>query len=219
VNITRLARPGAAPARGFNLTRIVRPALGTVLCVTAALLSAGCGNIPAPPATDGDALPLLDNFHAVKDGQAYRSAQLDPTTLALVIETYGIRTVVNLRGEDVGESWYDDEVTTCQALGVAHVDIDMSANALPARDQLLKLYDTFESADYPILMHCKAGADRAGAASAIWLMEVDGDDRQTAQQQLALKYGHFASATPEMDELVAMFVPDRNWILNEYPVP
>ena len=84
---------------------------------------------------------------------------------------------------------------------------------------MLKLYDTFLSTEYPILMHCKAGADRAGAASAIWLMVMMDGDRATASQQLSPEYGHIPALAPEMDELVALFQPDRDWILNEYPGP
>lgn len=220
MKLTRLVRPGVAPITPSVFCRIARPAVaGVLLSAAVALVFAGCGVIPAPPAESGRELPPLDNLHVVEAGQAYRSAQLDAATLTIVVETYGIRTVINLRGENAGQPWYDDEVATCQSLGVTHVDIRMSANALPPRAELLKLYDTFLSAEYPILMHCQAGADRAGAAAAIWRMLVMGDDRATASQQLSLEYGHIAVVTPEMDQLVAMFQPARNWILNEYPVP
>jgi protein tyrosine/serine phosphatase len=38
----------------------------------------------------------------------------------------------------------------------------MSDKALPQRETLLTLIETFREAEAPLLIHCKAGADRAG---------------------------------------------------------
>jgi hypothetical protein len=61
-----------------------------------------------------------------------------------------------------------------------------------------------------------AGADRTGAAAAIWCMSVLDQSRQEASQQLSAAYGHIAVVTPAMDYLVAIFQPDPDWILQEY---
>ncbi len=159
----------------------------------------------------------FDNFHVIEPGTAYRSAQLDPETLQLALDHARIRTVINLRGANDGEQWYEDEKAVCQQAGVTLVDIRMSASALPPRETLLRLYDTFLTAEYPILMHCNGGADRAGAAAAIWRMVIQGHDRAAAADELAVRYGHFAGVNPEMDELVRIFQPDRTWIEQEYP--
>ena len=50
-------------------------------------------------------------------------------------------------------------------------------------------------------------------------MVVRGDDRAAAASELAASYGHFVGVNPEMDELVRIFQPDRDWIEHEYPVP
>lgn len=180
----------------------------------AAGLATGCG---AGLYDQYAPLTILDNFHPIEDGRAYRSAQLDGASLALVLEEYGIRTVVNLRGENVGEPWYDTERAVVTAAGAKLVDIGMSANALPSREALLLLYDTFETAEEPVLIHCKAGADRTSAAAAIWRMAVDGDSRAAAMRELSPLYGYFAALKPAMIELVRMFQPDREWILSAYP--
>ncbi len=181
-------------------------------CVLLAGL-AGCG---AGAFDDFAPLTVFDNFRIIEEGRAYRSAQLDSESLALIFATYEIRTVVNLRGESPGEAWYRNERAAAAAAGVTLVDIDMSARKLPPRDQLLRLYDTFKTAEYPILIHCSGGSDRTGAAAAIWRMVMLGESRATAARELSPRYGHFRAAHPEMDELVGVFRPDREWIEHEY---
>jgi protein tyrosine/serine phosphatase len=162
-------------------------------------------------------LTVFDNFHAIEDGVAYRSAQLDADSLDLAFQRYGIRTVINLRGANEDEPWYRNEQAAADAAGVTLVNIAMSANALPSRESLLLLFDTFQTAEYPILIHCQAGADRTGAAAAIWRMEMRGDSRAAAMEQLSPRYGHVEAVHPAMDALARIFQPDRDWIENTYP--
>ena len=46
----------------------------------------------------------------------------------------------------------------------------MKATTRPTRSELLTLIDFFDHCQYPLLIHCKAGADRTGLASALYLM-------------------------------------------------
>ena len=185
-----------------------------ILLPLAALVGCGWDGL------DGYApLWVFDNFHTIEPDQAYRSAQLDEPTLRGVLEDYGIRTVINLRGENQHMPWYRWESAICAELDVELVDIRMSASTLPPRDALLQLYDTFQAAEYPILIHCRSGADRTGSASAIWRMVVRGDDRAAAAAELSPCYGHFIGINPAMDELVRIFQPDRDWIEHGYAEP
>lgn len=176
-------------------------------------VAAGCG---LGAVDDYAPLALTDNFRILEAGRAYRSAQLDASTLKLVIGDYGIRTIINLRGANPGDVWYDREQATAQELGVRHIDIPMSATRMPPREVLLQVYDALTTAEYPLLIHCQAGADRTGAVSAIYRMVVQGQPRAVAAQELSPAYGHFAFATPAMDRLVAVFQPDRGWIETQY---
>jgi uncharacterized protein (TIGR01244 family) len=126
----------------------------------------------------------------VLPGQFYRSAQLSGQRLGEEIDRYGIKTVVNLRGENVGKGWYDDEVAATAEHGARHVDFRMSArrDLTPAQTQeLLALLDT---AEQPVLVHCMSGADRTGLASVIFLQQVAGVDEEEAEWQLSPLYGH-----------------------------
>jgi protein tyrosine/serine phosphatase len=152
----------------------------------------------------------------IAEGMAYRSAQPDENLLRDVIARFGIRTVINLRGQHPDEIWWQVEQQVCDDLGVELINIPMSAYHLPAPPVLLALYEALTGAEHPIWIHCMAGADRTGAAAAIWCMSVLDQSREEAAQQLSFAYGHIAAVTPAMDYLVAIFQPDPDWILQEY---
>ena len=164
-------------------------------------------------------LRLTDNFRVIESGRAYRSAQLDVDTLGMVVDALGIKTVINLRGANPDEAWYQREKALLDNWQLDLVDVRWSATELPSREELLKLYDAFFTVDEPILIHCQAGADRTGAASAIWRMMMLGDSREDAASELCVCYGHFEPLTGAMDELVRIFQPDRAWIEQQYPGP
>ena len=50
------------------------------------------------------------NFHTLVAGEVYRSAQPTAEAIAAYSKAYGIRTILNLRGEKPHERWYRDEV-------------------------------------------------------------------------------------------------------------
>lgn len=108
------------------------------------------------------------NFHVVEPGLVYRSNTLGSQQLETVIATYGIKTIVNLRGRSPKEQWCREEVRRAQLSGVTLVDIPMSDSVEPDGGTLDTLLTALKSANRPILIHCKAGADRTGLASALF---------------------------------------------------
>lgn len=161
---------------------------------------------------------LLDNFHVIAEGRAFRSAQPRDETLAYAARELGVKTVINLRGENPDEAWYQREREHCAALGVELVDVRFGSSELPAAEELVKLYDAIAESDGPVLMHCHSGADRSGLAAALWRMIVLGEDAESAaNRELTLRYGHLRARRPAMTDMVEMFVPERSWIVNEYP--
>jgi protein tyrosine phosphatase (PTP) superfamily phosphohydrolase (DUF442 family) len=123
----------------------------------------------APPAVGAafwGFLHLTGNFNAVVPGEFYRSAQLTPAQLSEYVGVCKLRTVINLRGDNKGQPWYDAEVKESDHLGIVHVDFGMSARHELTRAQAIALIALMEKAAKPLLVHCKDGADRAGLASA-----------------------------------------------------
>lgn len=152
-------------------------------------------------------LQLTGNFHTVVAGQLYRSAQPTPAELESYVHRYGLKTVVNLRGANPGAKWYDDEKRVAKSLGVKVIDFQMSARQelSPARAEALVAL--LKAAEKPILVHCKAGADRSGLVSAIYASQVAGVDEKDSEKQLwPIVYGHIG-----IPFLSPSFAMDTSW--------
>lgn len=176
-------------------------ATATVVLATGLLLGGAYGVIEH----DG-------NFHAVESGQVYRSAQLDGEDLTRRIQENGIKSVLNLRGESPGSDWYDQELAASRSQGVTHLDYRMSAGKPLSLEQMQEVLRMIEQAPKPILIHCKAGADRTGLISAIYLAN-QGASMERVQEALSVRYGHLPilhwSSTIAMDQSLELFLSQR----------
>jgi protein tyrosine/serine phosphatase len=130
------------------------------------------------------------NFHAVVPGQVYRSAQPSPRSLEKKVRTYGIRTLVNLRGWCGSDKWYVEECRTAKRLRLAMEDIGLWAGQPPSVEELHHLVRVLDQAEYPILLHCNSGGDRAGFASVVFLLLHTDTTLACARRQLGFRYGH-----------------------------
>jgi protein tyrosine/serine phosphatase len=156
------------------------------------------------------ALQLTGNFHPVVAGQLYRSAQPAAEDITHYTKTYGIKTIVNLRGENSGSSWYDAEIAQAKKLGITHVDFGMSARRELTQAEAAELIVILERAEKPILIHCMAGADRSGLASALYVAAVAKLGETAAEQQISIRYGHISlplSDTYAMDRTFEALEP------------
>jgi predicted protein tyrosine phosphatase len=174
--------------------------------------------------------PWLDgNVGVVDPGRVIRSAQ--PTSgLSRLIETHHLASILNLRGGSSRDSWYAAEVQTSAAHRVSFYDLPLSATKRPGRRDLLRLIDVLQRCSYPLLIHCKAGADRTGLASAIYLMMHRGEPPRQAAGAFSLLHSHVPLFGPEhlhepLDEYAQWLdthklshTPDRfrEWVKNDY---
>jgi hypothetical protein len=172
------------------------------------------------------------NLGVVEAGRVIRSAQ--PTSqLPAWIRDYRLRSILNLRGGSAADGWYDAEVKAAQSGGVSFYDFPISATRRPSRRELLVLIDTLGTCPYPLLIHCKSGADRTGLASALYLMIQRGIPPEQAEKAFTLEHGHIPLCGPEhlhepLDEYAAWLAdrglahsPDRfrDWVKHEYQSP
>jgi len=162
-------------------------------CFLAVLMSGGAFAI---------GLRLTGNIHPIVPHEAYRSAQLPASHLTALVAEDGIKTVINLRGSNPDQDWYRAEHDAMDKAGVTEIDLPLSANEEPDDTTLRHLIAALRQSQRPLLIHCEAGADRSGLASALYRLIIVGDTAEDAAQQLSLRYGHFPwlwSRTGAMD--------------------
>lgn len=171
-----------------------------------------------------------NNRHEVIPGRVYRSNQPNPRALQEFIRSHGIKTVINLRGHCPGDHtpWYRDEIRITSELGVSQEDITFSANRLPPPSELKQLIDVLDHTEYPILVHCKQGADRTGLTAALVLLLYTDATLSEARRQLWPRYGHIRfGRTAAMDDFYDRYESWlagrghspallREWIMHHY---
>src|SRR5690606_27657505 len=129
-----------------------------------------------------------------------------------------------LRGKDE-QSFYLFEREAAARLKMAMIDIKIYARSLVPAERFLELLDIFDSIERPFVMHCKSGADRAGLASALWLLHVEGRPVEEAQRQLSFRFVHLKrTKTGVLDHLLETYAADtavepmpiREWFAKRY---
>ncbi|MEM6649652.1 MAG: hypothetical protein AAF603_05320, partial [Pseudomonadota bacterium] len=95
---------------------------------------------------------------------------------------------------------------------------------------ILEIKELFDKIQYPAMMHCKSGADRAGLASTLYLFLKEERPLEEALDQLSYRYGHVKSGkTGVLDHFFDTYkkaattdgvTPNRahflNWAENDY---
>lgn len=122
----------------------------------------------------------------------WRSSQPSPGQIAWFAARGG-RTVVNLRAGREHGSW-PLEREACERHGLALAEFVIRSREAPERETILSARAFLETLAYPILIHCKSGADRAGLFAALVLILRDGASVAEARRQLSLRFGHFRHA-------------------------
>jgi protein tyrosine/serine phosphatase len=102
---------------------------------------------------------LRFNFHRVS-AEAYRSSQPTMWQLRREVKNRGIKTIINLKGTNLGSAYYAFEKEQCAKLGVKMIDVEIYSRGIPEGARVRRAKEIFETAEYPIWMHCKAGVDR-----------------------------------------------------------
>lgn len=134
---------------------------------------------------------ISDRFYPVVDKKFYRSAQLSGVKLQKVIEKYDIRSVINLRGAQDDEDWYQTEKKITQKNNLNLFSIRFESHNLPKYLRLNKLVDLLMNIETPALIHCWRGADRTGMASALVLAIERDLPLSELKHQFSWRYGVF----------------------------
>ena len=151
-------------------------------------------------------------LRVVADGRVYRSGQMTADGFRDACRRYGIKTVINLQDDETHTANDErdplipvsplDKRTVHQSevlgeVGVRLVQLDGSALNADGAGGRPKLVDQFlavmdDEANYPVLLHCKAGLHRTGLMTAVYRMEYEGRSREESLEELkANGFGEF----------------------------
>jgi hypothetical protein len=167
--------------RGYRLRLVLKGCLAGLLLATA---------------VEGGRVLFGHNLHPVIPGRVYRCAQLSGPDLERVLRAHHIRTVINLRGSCAPFPWYLDECRVTHRLDVAQEDVCFSAGRLPSVHEMRRLIEVLDRCEYPVLFHCRRGADRTGVAAVIVRLLSTDQPYEQGRRQLGLRYGHLALGRP-----------------------
>jgi protein tyrosine/serine phosphatase len=147
---------------------------------------------------------LYANTHQLS-AKAWRTSQPTPAVIR-AMATRGVKTVINLRGErNCGA--YRLETKACKAAGLGLESFIVRSRDAPEASAILGAKALFETVQFPILIHCKSGADRVGLMSALYLIFCEGVPVEEAQKQLHWRFGHFRqSDTGILDRFFDLYV-------------
>jgi protein tyrosine/serine phosphatase len=130
----------------------------------------------------------LQHFGVVTEGRLYRCGQPRPEELTELIQRYGLRTVVVLRGvraDDDPDAWERDERAVCAAHDVLFVAIPCNHKNPPTRaqaDEFLSLFRTAERT--PVLVHCRLGQQRTLLFAGLYRVALEGWDAARAEAEM-----------------------------------
>lgn len=134
---------------------------------------------------------VYNNRHRLGE-HAWRSAQPAPHDIKALAQE-GIRTIVNLRGEQPCGSYLLEE-DACRRYGIDLVNYQVRSRAAPGRAEVKGARELFDRIEYPMLMHCKSGADRVGLMSVLYRYLKEGVPLEIAKKELSWRFGHIRQA-------------------------
>ena len=127
------------------------------------------------------------NFHKIDDN-VYRSNMPTPRRIKNYSDI-GIKTIVNLRGVRKDGGWLLEN-EACEKHNIKLIDFRARSRAAPEKEMIFSADKLFQSIEYPVLIHCKSGADRAGIMCALYQLTYGKKIPSIAKLQLSWKFLH-----------------------------
>jgi hypothetical protein len=130
---------------------------------------------------------LPKRWQTVYAGRLYRSGQLSQALVRRVLETHGIRVVVDLTSRDPNVPDQDGELAACDALGIEHARFPLEGDGTGDVGEyaaaLARIHEAVERGE-PVLVHCAAGVQRTGGVIAAYQLLVRREPPATVYREL-----------------------------------
>ena len=175
---------------------------------------------------DAGVLRLFWKNSARVGSNAFRMNQPFPADVARA-KARGVRTIISAR-HDTRHGGHALEREAAELAGIRYVVLDQHpifSRGAPYRTSILNAAQVFRSAEQPVLIHCKSGADRAGFLSALWLIVMENVPVREAKAQLSLRFLHFkTSKTGRLDAVFEQYLFETresgkaflDWVAEDY---
>jgi len=170
---------------------------------------------------------LYRNFHKLSN-DAFRSNHPSPVFIKKLKKDNQVKTIISMRKAD-STGQYRLEKQTCDDIGITLINHPMSSRRFPDANKIIQAKTILEEAEYPILIHCKSGADRAGMMSVFYKHFILKQPIKQALSELSMKYGHFRWAdTGKLDVFFEAFlqfeqqnpnISFTEWVQDHYDKP
>ncbi|MBC7740978.1 MAG: tyrosine-protein phosphatase [Bdellovibrionaceae bacterium] len=158
---------------------------------------------------------ISQNFDVVEPNRVYRSAQLDEKELVEIIDKYQIKTVISLRGSPQKTMFYEAEEPIIFKKGVHYEYMMLSDDHFPEPLLIQHILDIFSTKQYPMLIHCRVGADRTGMIAGIYQKIINKKSLEESLEQLTFRNWHVQFLHPAMSAFVRE-AKDYDWLMKDY---
>lgn len=161
-------------------------ALMVALLILISVLSCAVRAVPRRAGCLIDAPHIrIDNFGCV-NAKYYRGSDPNHEEYAQ-LAAFGIRTIIDLRGEDVDVS----DGPLVRRLGMKYVHIPMSTHDPPTRAVIEQFLQHVEAPEnQPVYVHCVGGRHRTGVMTAVYRVARDGWTADRAFEEMkAYRFG------------------------------
>jgi protein tyrosine/serine phosphatase len=150
---------------------------------------------------------ISKNFEEVDPGKFYRSAQLTPKELEEIVQKYGIKTVISLRGSPEKSYWVEPQKQVLENLSVQFIPVRWQLDYFPEAEELKKYLQALKTGPYPILVHCRTGADRTGEATALYAIDFMKMPKEEAMEKyLSFRNWHIEFFHPAKKEFIRRYL-------------
>ena len=132
-------------------------------------------------------------------GKMYRSNQPYPYQIKQDQKKRNIRSIINLRGERHCSSYYLEK-NYCENNNIKIYNYPLTSRDIPTKEKIIGFFKLLDEVNYPCIMHCKSGADRAGLAAALYMIYKNQSTVKEARKQLTFKHLHIKYAKTQANE-------------------
>lgn len=130
-------------------------------------------------------LALAHNFVPLEEGALYTSRDPMPEFIEWMIKERSVKTFVSLRGD-----FSPEQERVIRSHGAEMIVFRWSASRVPKEEEIAHVLSIMKNShNSPVLVFCRAGADRTGFIRAYWRMSEQGWSKRDAFREFFM-HGH-----------------------------